>query len=266
MKKIVCLILSLFAAAALFAGSRNVEPGNSYTEFPTIVIVGQVVEVDPFKVVIENTYQETFATTDRVRAISDYFFTSTTDYSAHGFAMALKAVTIEKNRMRMTMYADNIFQIFDDDVSTYMRYIPLLFLYKDKIKDMNLPKETIEMLNKIPVDYFLNNDIVKDLMNNVWIAGVFRINPQNKKLIFQSGQIFENFEQMDLSGWASEYRIPDIVRSGLVVSMTKQIIIGNEANHPDEGNGKGLDINKNRIQNRKGYNNRKEIRGGTVTK
>jgi len=266
MKKIVCLILALFAAAALFAQNRQVEAGNSYAEFPMIVIVGQVVDIDPFKVVIENTYRETFATTDRIRAVSDYFFTSTTDFTAHGFAMALKAVTIEKNKMRMTMYADNVFQIFDDDIGTYMRYIPLLFLYKDKIKDMDLPKETVEMLKKLPLDYYLNNDIVKDIMKNVWIAGVFRINPDTKKLIYQTAQIFENFEQMDLSGWASEYRIPDIVRAGMVVSMTKQIVIGNESNHPDEGDGRGLDINLQK-QKKKGFNNQKKsIHGGTVTK
>ena len=267
MKKIVCLILSLFAAAALFAQNRQVEPGNSYAEFPTIVIVGQVVEVDPFKVVLENTYQETFATTERVREISDYFFTSTTDYTAHGFANTLGAVSIKDNRMRMTMYADNVFKIFDDDIGTYMRYIPLLFLYKENIKNMNLSKETHEALKKIPKDYYFNNDIVKDIMKKIWIAGVFRINPVTKKLVYQTAQIFENFEQLDLSGWASEYRIQDIVRAGLVVSMTKHIVIGTESQRPKDGDGRDLDINLQKQQNKKGFNNNKrEINGGTVTK
>ena len=227
MKKFLVLLL-LVVTFQLYAEKRVVGAGNSYSEFPYIVLVGQIVNVTMFSVTFENTAYETTASNSRIQMMKDYF-NHDKDYLSHGMATALKAASVAENgKMRLNFYIDNIWQIFDDDVNTYLKYLPLVYLFSHHVEDLKLPKDMVEELKKHTVDYYLAQPIVQDLMKNMWIAGVFRINPSNSKLVYETARFFDNIEELNNSEWAQEYRIPDIVRSGLTVTMTKAIYIGNE--------------------------------------
>jgi hypothetical protein len=142
--------------------------------------------------------------------------------------------------MRLSFYLDNITKIFSDDASTYVRYVPLMHLFDNNIKDMMLSPEQIEEIKKLSAQYFLDLPMTKELMKNSWLAGVFQISPSNDKLIYKSARFFKNFEELEASDWARDYRIPDIVKKGLTVSMTKAIFIGHESeNAESKDKGKG---------------------------
>ena len=138
--------------------------------------------------------------------------------------------------MRLTFYLDNILQIFDDNVTTYMKYVPLYYLFRNNIKEMKLSDELIESLKQHTIDYYLTIPMAQELMQNSWMAGVFQVNPDNNKLTYKSARFFDNFDEMVQSDWANEYRIPDIVKAGLAVTMTKAIYIGHESEdkQPDD--------------------------------
>ena len=224
------LFMSFFVFALtlpLFA-DRTVGQGNSYSEFPFIIFVGQVVEVTPFSVTFENTAFETGTNDTRIKQLFIQL-NSEPDFRSHGMANALRAASIKNGKMRLTFYLDNILQIFDDNVTTYMRYIPLYFLFRNNIKELNLPKDKIEALKKYSIDYYLSIPMAQELMQNSWLAGVFTVNPENDKLTYKSARFFDNLDELNGSEWAQSYRIPDIVKAGLAVTMTKAIFIGNES-------------------------------------
>lgn len=230
------LFVLFFIAAVTFhlMAERTVGEGNSYSEFSFVVFVGQVVEVTPFSVTVENTAYETGASNERINQLYN-ILNAEPDFRSHGLANALRCASVKDGKMRLTFYADNIFRIFDDNVTTYMRYIPLYYLFRNNLQDLKLPEKTMESLKKHTLDYYLSIPMAQELMHNSWLAGVFTVNPENDKLIYKSARFFENIEEMNLSDWANEYRIPDIVKSGLAVTMTKAIFIGHESeNHPKD--------------------------------
>lgn len=228
MKKLLALLFIVSLTFPFFAEERTAGAGNSYSEFPFIIFVGQIVEVTPFSVTFENTLYETKATTDRIKGLSAAL-NRENDFRSHGMANALRAASVKDGKMRLTFYLDNIFLIFDDNVTTYMRYIPLYYLFHNNMEDFKLPEATMESLKKQSVDYYLSIPMVQDLMKNSWLAGVFQVNPDNEKLIYKSARFFDNIDELNSSEWAQEYRIPDIVKAGLTVSMTKAIYIGHES-------------------------------------
>ncbi len=233
MRKVLVLFFAVISFLPLFADLRNVDPGNSYSEFSYIVMVGQVVEVTPFSVVFENTAYGTRATNARIMQLN-MLYNRDNDFRSHGLANALRAASVKDGRMRLSFYLDNILSIFDDNVSTYMKYIPLYYLFKNNINDLKLPKETMESLKKQSLDYYISLPMAQDLMKNSWLAAVFTINPANNKLVFKTGRFFENLDELNSSEWASGYRIQDIVRAGMTVSMTKAVFIGHESEEAPE--------------------------------
>lgn len=238
MRKIFALVFIIALNFALFA-DRVVGDGDSYSEFPFIIFVGQLVEVTPFSVVFENTLYETTTSTEKIGQLIKVFDRDT-DFRAHGMANALRAASVKDGKMRLSFYLDNITKIFSDDASTYVRYVPLMHLFDNNIKDMMLSPEQIEEIKKLSAQYFLDLPMTKELMKNSWLAGVFQISPSNDKLIYKSARFFKNFEELEASDWARDYRIPDIVKKGLTVSMTKAIFIGHESeNAESKDKGKG---------------------------
>ncbi|MGI6394151.1 MAG: hypothetical protein ACOX2F_05405 [bacterium] len=228
MKKIFLTIaVTLLITTSLF-GKMEVNVGDSLVEFPVIVIVGQVVDITPFSVVFENTFEGTNVTNEQIQNIVNYYSTST-DFRAKGFSNAMKVVSVKDGKMRISFYLDNILKVFDDNVRTYMRYLPVYYMFKSNIQDMRIPKNIVEELKKQPYEYYLNLPFVKELMQNSWLAGVFRMNPDSGKLIYQSARFYKNIDEMMIDEWANEYRIPDIVRKGMTLTITKSVVKGNES-------------------------------------
>lgn len=252
MRKISVLIFVIALNFVLFA-DRVVEPGNSYSEFPFIIFVGQIVEVTPFSVVFENTLYETNTTTEKIAQLIQVF-DKDTDFRSHGMANALRAASVKNGKMRLSFYLDNITRIFSDDASTYVRYVPLMHLFENNIKEMMFSSEQIEEIKKLSAQYFLDLPMTKELIKNSWLAGVFQISPSNEKLIYKSARFFKDFDELNQSDWARNYRIPDIVRKGMTVSMTKAIFIGHESEKAKKDGKK--EKGKKSGQNKKQFDNR----------
>ena len=72
MRKISVLVFVIALNFALFA-DKVVGEGNSYSEFPFIIFVGQLVEITPFSVVFENTMYETATSTEKIGQLIQVF-------------------------------------------------------------------------------------------------------------------------------------------------------------------------------------------------
>ncbi len=255
MKKFLAVFFTALLFLPLFAEKRVAGEGNSYSEFSYIVMVGQIVEVTPFSVIFENTAYGTNTNDDKIRQLSAYF-NRDTDFRSHGMANALRAASVKDGKMRLSFYIDNILKIFDDEVTTYMKYLPLYYLFQNNINDFKLPEKTMESLKKQSIDYYLSIPMVKDLMQNSWMAAVFTINQTTGKLTFKTGRFFDDIDELNQSEWAQEYRIPGIIRSGMTVSMTKAVYIGNESadreKKSDGSDGEGGKQHKKQFDNRSG--------------
>ena len=254
MKKIFVLIFVMVLNFALFAVERTVEKGNSYAEFPFIVFVGQIVEITPFSVVFENTLYETGTNNDKIGRLIR-IFEQDTDFRSHGMANALRAASVKDGKMRLAFYVDNIAKIFSNDASTYVRYLPLFHLFENNIKEVTLTPQQIEEIKKMSAQYFLDLPMTKELIKDSWLAGVFQISPTNDRLIYKSARFFKDFDELNQSKWAQDYRIPDIVRKGMTVSMTKAIYIGHESEDvksKDKKKGGKSGQNKKQFDNRIG--------------
>ena len=227
MRKILAICFVVALSFTLFA-DRTVGAGNSYSEYSYIVMVGQIVEITPFSVIFENTAFETRANNGKIRGLME-IFNRDADTTSHGMANALRAASVNNGKMSLNFYIDNILKIFDDNVSNYMKYLPLYYLFRNNIEDLKLPKETLELLKSKSLDYYVSLPMAQELMHNSWLAAVFVINPSNDKLTFKTGRFFDDIDELNASEWARGYRIPEIVRAGMTVSITKAIYIGNES-------------------------------------
>ncbi|MBP5406738.1 hypothetical protein J6Z19_06285 [bacterium] len=253
MRKILVLIFVVALNFTLFA-DRTAGKGNSYSEFPFIVLVGQLVEINPFSVVFENTLYEANTDTEKIGRLIEVF-EKDTDFRSHGMANALRAASVKNGKMRLSFYVDNIFRIFSNDASTYVRYLPLLHLFENNIKEVMLTPEQVERIKKISAEYVLNLPAAKELIKNSWLAGVFQISPTDGKLVYKSARFFKDFDELNQSEWARNYRIPDIVRRGMTVSMTKAIFIGHESENvksEEKEKGEKSGQNKKQFDNRSG--------------
>lgn len=261
MKKLFALLFIVSLTFPFFAEERVVGAGNSYAEFPFVIFVGQVVEITPFSVTFENTLYETRATNEKIVSIIAAL-NREPDFRSHGMANALRAAGVKDGKMRLSFYLDNVLAIFDDNVTTYMKYLPLYYLFRNNIEDFKLPEKTMESLKKQSMDYYLSIPMVQELMKNSWLAGVFQINPENEKLIYKSARFFDNIDELNISEWANEYRIPDIIRAGLTVSMTKAIYIGHES---QTGSLKNIELNEKKAKGKNGNSNKKQFyrKGGS---
>lgn len=233
MRKFLILFLAALSFFPLFAEKRIVGNGNSYSEFPYIVMVGQIVEITPFSVIFENTAYGTLTNDEKIKNLHT-LFSQDNDFRSHGMANALRAASVKDGKMRLNFYIDNILKIFDDNATTYMKYLPLYYLFQNNIKEMMLPDDTMESLKKQSLNYYVSLPMAQELMQNSWLAAVFTINPTNDKLTFKTARFFDNIDELNQSEWASRYRIPEIVRAGMTVSMTKAIFIGHESEYEPE--------------------------------
>ena len=256
MKKLFVIFFVFALTFQLFA-ARASGKGNSYAEFPFVIFVGQLVDITPFSVTFENTLYETKATNERIAKMFNAL-NAEPDFRSHGLANAMRAASVKNGKMQLNFYLDNILLIFDDNVTTYMRYIPLYYLFKGNIENLKLPEKTMESLKQYSMDYYLSIPMVKEIMQNSWMAAVFQVNPENDKLIYKSARFFDNIDEMNLSEWAQEYRIPDIVKAGLTVSMTKAIYIGNESK---DGTLEDVNLNgtKDGKKNKNQFDNRQNV-------
>jgi hypothetical protein len=194
-----------------------------------VVIVGQVVEVSPKQIAIQNTREKTTLTPERLDRLRARLQNAQDDADT-AFYKTLRTVTVTGDEhMRMNFYFDNVTQVFQDDANTYQQFLPLFYMFKSNIKELqNLPKDLIEKLSTMKADYYLTIPFVKKLMKNAWFAAVFRIHPETKKLVYQHSRFYENFEELEEDPYAKEYQITDIVNRGMTTTLNVALVKGNE--------------------------------------
>jgi hypothetical protein len=241
MRKVITVLAFVFLFGNL-AGEEYV-PGNSYVEFPLVVFVGQIVELTPYSVTVENTFAETKAT-ERIidRMIKGH--SRSTHYTDHGFANALKVVSVKDDRMRMSFYLDNIIKVFDSDIRNYTKFIPVYYMFQHNIEKFKMPPNFLKDVKKYALTYYLELPMVKEILDNSWFVGVFKINPETGKLVYRASNYYKNIDELMTDDFAREHRVPDIVKAGLTVSVTKARVWGHETDKPrvkdQEDDGKGL--------------------------
>lgn len=228
MKRImITAFLAVLLGANLY-GEIPAQKGDSIVEFPSIVFVGQVVEITPFSVVFENTFADTKATDEQILKLIEYY-NSSPDFRAHGFANALQVISVKDGKMRIAFYLDNITKVFSDDVRNYMKFIPLFYMFRNNIEQLKVPKEVIDELKKQSLDYYLNLPMAKEMMSKSWVAGVFKIDPETSKLVYHASRIYNNIDELKSDDFAGEYRLYDIIKSGMTMTMTKAQVVGQES-------------------------------------
>jgi len=248
MRKLLLTLLFTVLLSGVLSAEIEVNEGDSVVEFPTIVLVGQIVEVTPYSIIFENTYADTKVTEQQINDLVKYY-SSSLDFRAHAFANSLKVVAVKDGKMRLAFYLDNITKVFDDDVKNYMKFIPLFYLFKNNISELKISKKIREELKKKSVDYYLNLPMVKELMAKSWIAGVFKIDTDSGKLVYHASRLYNNLEDLQLDDWARENRIFDIIKTGMTVTMSKSRVVGRSSGKTDE-----KDSEKDEDGNAKGKN------------
>ena len=261
MRRILITLLFTVFFGGVLSADILVNEGDSVVEFPTIVLVGQIVEITPYSVIFENTYADTKVTDTQIRNLIKYY-SSSTDFRAHAFANSLKVLTVKDGKMRIAFYLDNITKVFDDDVKNYMKFIPLFYLFKNNISQLKISEKIREELKKNSIEYYLNLPMVKEMMSKAWLAGVFKIDPDSGKLVYYSSRLYNNMEDLQLDDWARENRIFDIIKTGMTMTMSKTRVVGRSSGQPEEDSGKDKDNeNRNSKGKNKFYNKRFEKSG-----
>ncbi|HQM86158.1 MAG TPA: hypothetical protein PLD55_15875 [bacterium] len=236
-KKVLAVtILLLLFYGNVFADKETDKKGgvlDSYVEFPVIVFVGQITNLTPYSIIFENRYATTKATNDKINKLMEGY-ASSIDPMSHGFAKALKVVTVVDNRMRASFYLDNITSVFADDMQSYMKFLPLYYMFKHNIDMLKLPKGHVEKLKKLSLNYYMTLPMAEKIMNNSWFVGVFRIDPDSSKLIYQSSNYYSDIDELLTDDFAKEYMVDRIVKAGMVMSVTKVKIRGKESEWIDE--------------------------------
>lgn len=233
MKKLILTLLITVLLSGVLWAEIEYKEGDSIVEFPTIILVGQIVEVTPYSIIFENTYADTKVTEKQIKDLIKYY-SSSMDFRAHAFANSLKVVTVKDGKMRLAFYLDNITKVFDDDVKNYMKFIPLFYLFKNNIGQLKISEKIREELKKKSINYYLNLPMVKELMSKSWISGVFKIDPESGKLVYYSSRVYNNLDDLKLDDWARENRIFDIIKTGMTMTMSKARVVGKGSNIPEE--------------------------------
>jgi|GEM_PF-1427249 len=209
---------------------ENIDPDqvrNSYIEFPTIVLVGQVTDITLRSVTFSNPIYETPLTVERLDRARTKLESSRNE-TDKGFLRALRLVSVKNDHMQMTFYPDMMTKIFHDDLNTYQQYLPLFFLMKNNLKEMALPQSMLDRLKAVAIDTYLTIPFVKKIMKDAWGAAVFQIHPETNKLLYVASRFYENYDEMIADEFAKEYMIPEIVRRGMTVSATVAVVRGDE--------------------------------------
>lgn len=255
MKKIMITIFFAILFGGTLWGAIEVNEGDSFVEFPSIVLVGQVVEITPFSVIFENTFAGTKATDEQIRNLIEYY-NSSIDFRAHAFANALQVISVKDGKMRIGFYLDNITRVFSDDVKNYIKFIPLFYMFKNNMENLKVPPKVIDELKKKSIDYYLTLPMAKEMMAKAWIAGVFKIDPESSKLVYYGSRLYNNIEELQADSFAAEYRIYDIIKSGMTMTMTKAQIVGRESTIPEKKDDEKKD-EKNNLKGKKKFYNKK---------
>lgn len=228
--RLTALLLLLTGAPAILCAQDEPAPvRNSLAYFPAIVIVGQVVAVNPKMIAIQNTREKTTLTSLRLDSLRDRLRDSKDD-ADNAFSKALRTITVTPDEhMQMNFYFDTVTQTFHDDANTYQQFLPLFYMFKSNIKEVQqFPKDLIEKFAAFKNDYYLTIPFVKKLMSNAWFAAVFRIHPETKKLVYQSSRFYENYEELESDPYAREHMITDIVNKGMTTTLNVALVKGNE--------------------------------------
>lgn len=231
MNKRQLLILTLFFLPGLLFATKT-EVKNSYVEFPEIIMVGKIVEVTPYSIIVENSETETNIDNNFVKRIREGYLEDI-DFRGHGFANALKLVSIKDDHMRLNFYLDNIPTVFHFDVTTYTQFIPLLFMVENNLKNLKVPSGLREALSTPDAMKYLKTPFIKELLEKSWFVGVFAIHPESGKLIYRSSRYYASLDELLSDEYATEHRVQDIIHQGLAVTVTKSIVRGNEASRID---------------------------------
>ncbi|HPS31116.1 MAG TPA: hypothetical protein PLZ43_12730 [bacterium] len=255
MKKVIITILFAILLGGNLFGEIKVNEGDSFVEFQNIVLVGQVVEITPFSIIFENTFAETKATDEQIKNLIEYYNTGV-DFRAHAFANALQVISVKDGKMRIAFYLDNITRVFSDDVKNYMQFIPLFYMFKNNINQLKVPKEVMDELKKQSLDYYLSLPMAKEMMSKAWLAGVFKIDPESAKLVYYGSRLYNNIEELQADEFAAEYRIYDVIKAGMTMTMTKSQVVGRESLSPKKKDdrkedGESTIKGKNKFYNKK---------------
>ncbi len=232
LRHLFAALLPLAFASALNAGDAAAGSSvpDSLALFPNIIIVGQVVTVNPFSVTIQNTRVPTTLTPERLDRLRARLQNAKDDADS-AFYKAIRTVSITPdNHMRMEFYFDTMTQLFHDDINTYQQFLPLFYLFKSNLKELQgQSKDLFEKFSQMKADYFLTIPFVKKLMSNAWFAAVFRIHPETKKIVYQHSRFYETYEELEADAYAKEQQIRDIVERGLTTTISVAVVHGNES-------------------------------------
>ncbi len=239
------LLVPLFLAAEDVPAPKK-QIRNSYVEFPEIVMVGKVVEITPYSIIVENSDTGTNIDNSFVAYIREKFAEGI-DFRDHGFANALKLVTVKDGHMRLNFYLDNIPSVFHFDVSTYTQFLPLFFIVEHNLKKMKIPAGVEDALRTPDALKYLKIPFIHKLLDNSWFIGVFTVHPQTGKLVYDSSRYYSSLDELLSDDFAQEHRVPDMIHRGLTVSVVKAIVRGHEADHPSNQEGSGSSDSKGNI-------------------
>lgn len=249
--KIFFLLLFIIALATpAFAEEPPVK--DSFVQFPYVVFVGQVVDITPQSVIVQNTRATTELDNDRLTQLINRLSNNHEDAS-HAFGSTLKLVTVNNGHMQLNFYLDNINTVFHQDINTYLQFLPLFYMFKNNIKEMDIPKDLVAKLNAVALDKYISLPLVKEIMKNSWFAGIFRVNPESQKLVYYDSRFYENFEELQQDDMAREFNVEKIVEKGMAVTMSVTTIRGNESK---------ISSMKNTSKNGKIGGNKKPLNGG----
>jgi len=135
---------------------------------------------------------------------------------------------MEKEHMRLNFYLDNINKVFHNSARTYLKFLPLFYLFKNNLGRLNLPKKTMNQLKKLSFNYYITLPFVKKILKDSWFVGVFRVQPESGKLVYYASRYYKNLEELQTDDFSKSFRVPQIVNAGLTVSITKIKIWGHE--------------------------------------
>ncbi len=226
-KNLKVLIFILTALLCSSLAGQGSEYHYSHVEFPYIVMVGQIVEITTVSIKVGNTKFETRATNSQVsRLVEEHL--SSVDFRSHAFARALSVVEVDGKNMQMGFYLDNLTRVFHDEVQTYMRFLPLLYLFGNNMSRFNLPDDVMKQLKKHSLDFYLQLPEIRQILDNAWFVGVFRIHPDSGKLIYHASNFYEKYEDIQKDEFAQQYRVPGIIRAGMTVTMSSAVVRGRE--------------------------------------
>jgi hypothetical protein len=91
-------------------------------------------------------------------------------------------------------------------------------------------------------------------------TGVFTIHHESSKLVYYASRFYDKLDDLFIDEFAKRYRIPNIVKSGMTMSMTKAVVVGNESQEIKKKDGDNSK-KKSKDGKNKFYNERVNISG-----